>query len=710
MSFSKKKPSQPEPPPPEEMLFVTLSQPSEPSSFKYRTALSEQWSKIGPIKGTIDFLLTNDYNFSKNNSEVMSWNILGPALAADGFAASLNTDDDNEELKKVTNNFKTALDSVEEAVANDQKYAIYAHYIVLGEKWRHYTNGTFYVNREEGGEEKDGALKLNLSPEMYSLQLLNSAAAPGAAVRHAEQRAAAAARSAVVPAGESGDSSLPASAREKIKGWVEEKRKEKTFISDEYTLANSAAALMLGWDGTGGVPDEVQVKELADSPPGRNIKKVYTALVEATAFLQLKKLERDRWPVMKRYMGMATRGETRREPLEVVIPVVRPNVWCLQEMDAYFSKLLKKESSYVDFHGFGDEAPAGKDCVVAWRKDLWKKATGISPGLTNAVIKLNKKGGPSAAVVLQNKKRKETCIFVSVHLKSGTGDENLKKRITELSKLSLILVSMIDIRGAPSIVIGMDANDPRGDILLRKAVQVAKKFAQVEELEALMADETEEEKENKVENELRKLCGDYDGGKSTESGAFGDGLQPDTPWLPNFEIKRGPVVPSDHRYVMADPGRRFVSAPNPPPGNFDLVRDPDFDFKAARKKELAAALVAWKSPEAIEGRQAQEAMELGLRAGARVYQNAVKDAQAAATKAQSDRDDVGVKLNALKDQLATAKIARNRIGKLTHSNGERRSIKTKIDTFQDLLAEKQEEMRIAWTRVDEANAVMTKAF
>ena len=92
-----------------------------------------------------------------------------------------------------------------------------------------------------------------------------------------------------------------------------------------------------------------------------------------------------------------------------------------------------------------------------------------------------------------------------------------------------------------------------------------------------------------VEDKLLELCATYDGGKSTESGAFVDGLQEYTPWLPNFNPSFGDVVPSDHRYVMADPSRKFVMQNGRPSGNFDSVRNPQIDFKAA---EEAAALDA----------------------------------------------------------------------------------------------------------------------
>ncbi len=578
MVFRRQKATPPPPPPPpppqsdplaprpEEMLFVTLSQPSEPSSFKYRTALSEQWKKIGPIKGTIDFLLTNNYNFSKNHREVMSWNILGPGGAADGFAAKLKTNEENIELESVTNKFKTALDNVDKddqkSLKTEQKYAIYAHYIVLGEKWRHYANGTFALNRnDENGPEKDGELKLNLSPQMYSerLKLLSRTAAgsvPSAAAR-----------------------------AEKIEGWVNG-RKKKAFISSEYILANKAVALMLGWDGRGLAPDD-----LVESDEGKRMVAVYTALGKATALLQLGKLDK-RWAAMKSYMGMNPPSVVNLREGELAPPDC--NVWCLQEMDDYCLKYLRKEGS-INWYGFGGETKGGStDCVVAWRDAIWwrpgidyKELDKWTIHLINTVEKLTTKEGPSAAVLLKKRRGADTCIFVSVHLKSGTEKDDLAQRITELSNLSNILVSMVGEEAdqpSPSIFIGMDANDPRGDILLRKALAVA--------MEAMGRIDNPGDLKIEVETELKKFCRNYDGGKSTESGAFGDGLIKNTPWLPNFEIARGPVVPSDHRYVMADPDRRFVLKVGKPLGNFDSVKNPESDFEAAKEKELAAAAAA----------------------------------------------------------------------------------------------------------------------
>lgn len=548
-----------------EMLFVTLSDPIKQSSFKYRTALSEQWTKIGPVKGTIDFLLTNDYNFSKKHPKVMSWNILGPEAAADGFATSLGPLN-NQWLEKVTNKFKKDLDelhntdsSAADALKNKQKYAIYAHYKVLGKNWRHYVNGTFSAGPHGKGMTKNLALDLNPTEYMERLEDLQQDALDWAAANQAER---------VDLKRERRYREDPTEALLKIEEWTSGRSDPIMKNEKEKTLADLAASLLKG--------DE-------------NAKLIYQLLNNATKPLQLREID-NRWKMMKKYIGMpvfSTPEDFQNTPGVNGPPC---EVWCLQEIDSTSVKKLREESSDVDFHGFGDKA-ASKDCVVAWRKDLWEKATEISPDLIKAVEELNKTDGPSAAVALKNLGDGDICIFVSVHLKSGTGNR-LDKRRDELSHLSAILVSMIDEeKGTPSIVIGMDANDPRGDILLRMAIQTAKET--VAELKhvwsagggALPTEGIADE----VNKRLKVLWDNYDGGKSIESGAFGDGLKEDTPWLPNFNSKFGDVVPSDHRYVMADPDREFVLQNGRPSGNFDSVKNPQIDFKAAEK---AAALDA----------------------------------------------------------------------------------------------------------------------
>ena len=569
--FSRRKKAPPDlAPPPKDMFFVTLSHPPKPSSFKYRTALSEQWKKIGPVQGTIDFLLTNDYNFSTNNPEVMSWNILGPEAAADGFATSLGREY-NKKLEKVTTDFKNALGEVDDAdereLKTNQKYAIYAHYIVLGVKWRHYVNGTFAVDENKDGPQVQGGLRLNLSPQEYSARL-EWLKEPELLEEEAMKK------------------------RTKIREWINDKRGVRFMgTENEKTLAKKAAALMLGWAGVGEVP---AVEVLALSKGGREIKKVYNKLAVATENLQLGKLEEERWPRMKTYMGM---GPPAKKQGSVAPP--KCNVWCLQEMDKSCLKYLKKEhggENSIDYYGFGG-GPYGdsKDCVVAWDENVWQRPPPPNENLRKWEALLNAprdkdNKSPSAAVVLKNIESGDTCIFVSVHLKSGTGI-SLDQRTDELSHLAAILVSMIDEdKGTPSIVIGMDANDPRGDILLRMAIQTAKET--VAELKhewatgggALSLVWIAEE----VNKKLRVLCATYDGGKSTESGAFGDGLQEYTPWLPNFNPRFGDVVPSDHRYVMADPSRKFLLQDARPLGNFDSVKNPNDDFVYAGLKEKAS--------------------------------------------------------------------------------------------------------------------------
>ena len=553
--FSRRKKAPPDlAPPPKDMFFVTLSHPPKPSSFKYRTALSEQWKKIGPVQGTIDFLLTNDYNFSKKHPKVMSWNILGPEAAADGFATSLGPEY-NKKLEKATTDFKKDLTDLpsdtRSALKNIQKYAIYAHYKVLGVNWRHYVNGTFSVGQH--GRRRTKNLALGLNPQEYSerLEELGEEAARWFVTKPNERG------EIWFSEAEGGSTWNPTEALRSIIEWTNGRSEPIMKTEQDFAFAEKAAILLQG-DG--------------------HAKEIYERLNTATKPLQLREID-NRWKMMKTYMEMGPPAKKRGSGAPPKF-----EVWCLQEIDSASVKKLRAESGYVDFHGFGDEATASKDCVVAWRKDLWEKATVRSPVILKAVEELNEKDGPSAAVALKKKNLGDgdICIFVSVHLKSGTEVKDMAKRIKQLSNLSFILASMILPNRTPSIVIGMDANDPRGDILLRMALKVAK--------ESMMNMGGEEAPVKKtVEDKLLELCATYDGGKSTESGAFVDGLQEYTPWLPNFNPSFGDVVPSDHRYVMADPSRKFVMQNGRPSGNFDSVRNPQIDFKAA---EEAAALDA----------------------------------------------------------------------------------------------------------------------
>ena len=568
-----------------DMLFVTLSDPIKPSSFKYRTALSEQWGKIGSVQGTIDFLLTNDYEFSKKNPEVMSWNILGPELAADGFATSLGKSD-NANLEEVTNTFKTSLLGLgkdkREPLQKKQKYAIYAHYIVLGKNWRHYADtkgkgGTFALDEDAGGPEVEGGLKLNLSPEEYSARLstfLDPPAEGAAAYKHL-----------------------------KIVGWISDKRRDP-IMKTPRDVELAKAALRLLQPSTGA---------------GTNATTVYNHLNTATDYLQLGKLE-ERWKLMKTYMGMNQPPVARWSRSSATGP--KCNVWCLQEMDAECLTYLEKESN-IKFHGFGGR-DGSKDCVVAWHSQIWKLSSGVSETINKTVEGLNIKGGPSAAVMLEKLAGGDKCIFVSVHLKSGTGI-SLDQRTDELSRLAAILVSMIaEDKGAPSIVIGMDANDPRGDILLRMAIQTAKEtVAELKQQWGAAFEYTTEGIENQLKEKLRVLWANYDGGRSTESGDFGDGLQEYTPWLPNFDPSFGDVVPSDHRYVMADPSRKFVLQASRPLGNFNSVKNPEIDFEAAEKEE------GWSAEKALEW----EKESTILREQAKAEKAAKKKAEAAAAAA-----------------------------------------------------------------------------
>lgn len=373
---------------------------SKMSSYKHRTALSEQWKKIKPVSCTIDFILRKDEDKIPKGTAVMSYNILAPGKANDGFITKTGDEEADTLLVSLTNQFKASFgtlgDESRKSLSKNQSYARFAHAFVLGEDARRASENK---NSSVVVKEKEMYDKMTKLTNKEIVEIINND-------RFSEFV--------------------------RMFNSIEEHRvsaSKKTHQDIEVDKAREAILLFIA-PGHGKTDEDKYNAISAYKNLSKTLKKR----------LAWDSDDKGRAARIVNYLGMNKKPRTT-------------NIWCLQEVDSkadkYFANILKS-------HNIGYVSDK-RDLGIAWDKSVWEIKSEEETVVMSHIL----------GVTLKHKKGGQEVVVYSIHLPSGAGATKYKDRVKQLREIRENGKVKAHLSGDIPMIIGMDANDPSGDTLVK---------------------------------------------------------------------------------------------------------------------------------------------------------------------------------------------------------------------------------------------------
>lgn len=379
---------------------------SKMSSYKHRTALSEQWKKIKPVSCTIDFILRRNEDKIPKGTAVMSYNILAPGKANDGFITKTGDEKADTLLVSLTNQFKASFgnlgDESRKSLSKNQSYARFAHAFVLGEDARRASENERSCVTDDVKKVYEKMTKLT---NKEIVEIIN-------------------------PKSNDRFSEFVRMFNLIEKQRLSDSKKSRSHQDIEVDKAREAILLFIAPAGPGQTDEDKYNAISAYKILSKTLKKR----------LAWDSDDKGRAARIVSYLGMNKKQRTT-------------NIWCLQEVDSkadkYFAENLKS-------HNIGYVSDK-RDLGIAWDESVWEIKSEEETVVMSHIL----------GVTLKHKKEGQEVVVYSIHLPSGAGEEKYKGRVKQLLNIRENEKVKAHLSGDIPMIIGMDANDPSGDTLVK---------------------------------------------------------------------------------------------------------------------------------------------------------------------------------------------------------------------------------------------------